>query len=528
MPDAAVRDATEAGATARFLTFRVDQHLYALPAQEIAEVIRIPAVAKVPQSPKALLGMANLRGSVLPVASMRGLLGHEGTSDTPSARAIVLDGAAPVALAVDAVHALVALGIAAIETREALLSARPGERLRGAFQTRPSAGAGHDAAQEGVAKILDIQALLAAAFVQRARPNRARSIAVNRIDAPSVGTDGAQQQMLVTFDIAGQEYAIDLDAVREIVTAPAFVAPMPGAEALVLGVAAHRDTLLPILSLRGLLGFAPPTEAGEREKMIITNVAGLPVGLVVDRMRAIVRADPHLIDPTPSVLVARTGGESRIRAIYRGDGGRRLISILATEQLFRQDVMQRLVSHGQPGAVSSVGAPQDRDQSGEGCADEAQFLVFHLGEEEFGLPISAVDEVARVPEQITRLPKTPRFLEGVVNLRGAVLPVVDQRRRFDLPNFTGDHQRRRLIVLRTERHRAGLIVDSVQEVLRVPVSAIEPAPNLTNETARLVHGVLNLDATGRMVLLLDPAELLSRAEQGLLDSFERSAMPEAV
>ena len=61
--------------------------------------------------------------------------------------------------------------------------------------------------------------------------------------------------------------------------------------------------------------------------------------------------------------------------------------------------------------------------------------MFRLGDDEFGLPIDAVDEVARVPDQITRVPKTPKFLEGVVNLRGEVLPVVDQRRRFDMPEL---------------------------------------------------------------------------------------------
>ena len=59
--------------------------------------------------------------------------------------------------------------------------------------------------------------------------------------------------------------------------------------------------------------------------------------------------------------------------------------------------------------------------------------MFRLDDNEFALPIDAVDEVARVPDQITRLPKTPKFLEGVVNLRGEVLPVVDQRRRFEMP-----------------------------------------------------------------------------------------------
>jgi purine-binding chemotaxis protein CheW len=145
-------------------------------------------------------------------------------------------------------------------------------------------------------------------------------------------------------------------------------------------------------------------------------------------------------------------------------------------------------------------------------------VVFRLGDEEFGLPVEAVDEVARLPERITRVPRTPAFLEGVVNLRGEVLPVVDQRRRFDMPPSEAG-EGRRLLVVRTQRHRAGLIVDGVLGVLPVARDAIEPAPDLTGEANRLVHGVVNLEAAGRMVLLLDPAELLSRAERGLLDAF---------
>ena len=126
-----------------------------------------------------------------------------------------------------------------------------------------------------------------------------------------------------------------------------------------------------------------------------------------------------------------------------------------------------------------------------------------------------------MPAQITKLPKTPKFLEGVVNLRGDVLPVIDQRRRFDMPTLD-ESERRRLVVVKTERHRAGLIVDSVSDVLRVPADAVEPPPDLTEEIARLVRGVINLEQSQRIVLLLDPTELLTRAERGLLDTFQAS------
>jgi purine-binding chemotaxis protein CheW len=303
--------------------------------------------------------------------------------------------------------------------------------------------------------------------------------------------------------------------VLEVLDAPETLAALPASEELVLGVTPFRDTLLPLLSLRGLLGFPQDARNG-REKVVVARVGGALVGLLADRMRTIFPADAALIEKIPPVLAARAGGDSRIAAIYRGDGGRRLVSLLSPEQLFREDVMQRLKAGG-------GSTPEGEKDIGRASGEERQFVVFRLGEDEFGLPIEAVNEVARVPDQITRLPKAPKFLEGVVNLRGDVLPVVDQRRRFDMPALE-EQGGRRLVVVRTERHRAGLIVDSVSEVLRCSASDIEPAPDLTNESVRLVQGVINLEKAGRIVLLLDPAELLTRAERGLLDSFQAKAM----
>jgi purine-binding chemotaxis protein CheW len=488
--------------TERFLTLRTDGQLYALEAAQVAEVIRRPAVARVPQAPRGLMGLANLRGSVVPVASLRGLLGAADAA-VPEARAIVLDGTAPVALAVDSIGGLVSVEPGQIETRPAELAARPGERLKGAF-----------AAGGKVAKILDVAALLAAAFVQRerARPQQVLADTAGRTTADAAADD---RPRLVSFDVAGQEYAFPLEAVLEVIDAPETLATLPAGEELVLGVTPFRDTLLPLLSLRGLLGFGQAVRTG-REKVVVARVGGALVGLLADRMRTIFPAEAGLTEKIPPVLAARAGGESKIVAIYRGDGGRRLVSLLSPEQLFREDVMQRL--------KAGTGSIPDSGKAGGGTAsgEERQFVVFRLGEDEFGLPIEAVDEVARVPDQITRLPKAPKFLEGVINLRGEVLPVVDQRRRFDMPPLA-EAAGRRLIVVRTERHRAGLIVDAVSEVLRCFSGGIEPAPDLANESTRLVQGVINLEKAGRIVMLLDPAELLTRAERGLLDTFQAKA-----
>ena len=501
MPDL-VADPAQASATLAFLTFRLGERLYALGADDVVEVMRVPALARVPQSPPALLGIANLRGSVLPVASLRGLLGIEEQVQQPNARAIVLDAGTRVAIVVDAVDELVS--IAAESVQQVQAGEEPGERLKGSFQS------GSDGR---VAKILDIRGLLEAAFAQRAHSARI----VRRAGEPEKAGDAAalpdRTQMLVTFEVAGQEFALDLQAVQEILPAPSSSTAMPRADSMVLGMTSVRGTLLPLLSLRALLGFPPAMGGDGREKVVVTEVGGAPVGLVADRAKAIVSAEADLVDPVPAVLASRMKGEAQIRAIYRGDGGRRLISIIAPEHLFREDVMQRL--NTREGAAASPAADSARAEDAE-----LTFLVFRLGADEFALPVETVDEVARVPDVITRVPKTPKFLEGVVNLRGAVLPVIDQRRRFDMPRSDLAQATRRLVVVRTERHRAGLIVDGVTDVLRVPASAIEPAPELTEGIAKLVRGVINLEQSGRIVLLLDSLELLTQAERRRLDAFQ--------
>jgi purine-binding chemotaxis protein CheW len=483
----------------RFLTFRVDERLYAVPADQVSEVIRVPPVSRVPQAPPSLLGLANLRGAVLPVASLRRLLGRPGDDDRPEMRAIVLDGGAPAALVVDRVEALLTVAPDRIETRQAVLAARDEERLQGAFQ------AGADG--EPI-RILDVRALLETAFVPRERTARAGRPAQGHRGAPSGAADAVDHPKLVTFEVAGQNFALPLTLVREILPAPERATAVPHGDGPILGVAAYRDTLLPLLSLRVLLGLGGSADAGFVPKVIVTRVRGALVGLVADRMQTVLPADPARIEPIPPVLAARTGGEARIEAIYRGEG---LISILAPERLFREEVMQRL-------GTGRAGAGERDEGTGPTGVEESRFVVFRLGDEEFGLPVEAVDEVARLPDRITRVPRTPAFLEGVVNLRGEVLPVVDQRRRFDMPPSDAG-EGRRLLVVRTQLHRAGLIVDAVSGILPVTRDGIEPAPDLTGETNRLVHGVVNLEAAGRIVLLLDPAELLSRAERGLLDAF---------
>jgi purine-binding chemotaxis protein CheW len=489
---------TPSGQARHFLTFRLDDRLYGVSAAEVAEVIPTPTVVRIPQSPAGLMGLANLRGAIIPVASGRRLLG-QGNGDIPKGgRAIVLNGTFPIAFAVDEVSELLEVSDVDVHQSSADADQLPGELLNGSFQ--PPTG-------RQLIKVLDIPSLLKAAIVLEERPQRRRGahFATQGMIAEQVEPHVSLQK-LVSFMVAEQEYALPLQAIQEINSAPETVTSVPQDEALVLGVTNFRDQALPLLSLRGLLGF-PPNSDLVRQKVAVTTARGHLFGLVVDEMGSIIAADETRIDPIPNVLAARSGGESRIAAIYRGVGDQRLVSILSPDQIFGDDVMQRLSTMQQASQADTVTTAK---------SEMRQFIVFRLGAEEFALPIEAVEEVARAPDSLARVPNTPKFLEGVINLRGQVLPVVDQRKRFSMPPPSGVAGRR-LVVVRTKRHLAGIIVDSASDVLRVAGDEIASAPQLPGQNSKLIVGAINLAGQKRIVLVMDPDELLSQSERSLLD-----------
>ena len=109
------------------------------------------------------------------------------------------------------------------------------------------------------------------------------------------------------------------------------------------------------------------------------------------------------------------------------------------------------------------------------------------------------------------MPQAPDFVEGVINLRGAVLPVIDQRRRFGLPGCERS-DRQRIMVYLLSGVRTGFIVDLVTEVLKIPKSTIAPAPSLSAEQSKLIRNVANLEKTRRLVMLIEPTQLLDGDE----------------
>jgi len=150
-----------------------------------------------------------------------------------------------------------------------------------------------------------------------------------------------------------------------------------------------------------------------------------------------------------------------------------------------------------------------RDQGATMSAEE-QLVVFRIMNEEFGVPIQRVREIIKVPH-ITHLPHSAPYVEGVINLRGDVLPVINLRRRFGLEAQEKDDSTRIMIVEYGDG-QVGLVVDAVTEVLRLPRSAIgAPPAHVAGLHTELIAGIGKLE--DRLLILLDPDQLLSRDDE---------------
>ena len=151
---------------------------------------------------------------------------------------------------------------------------------------------------------------------------------------------------------------------------------------------------------------------------------------------------------------------------------------------------------------------------------ENQIVIFELGAEHFGVDIAKVESIIKM-QPITQLPRTPEFVEGVTNLRGKVLPVIDLRKRFGLAAQETD-KNSRIIVVSVNQIGVGMIVDEVSEVVTVPEVAVEATPAIaTSVDATFIKGIAKLGTTeqsARLVILLDLTQVLSASEKTTIEA----------
>jgi len=483
--------------------FALGSGKFAAPMRLVQEIIRVPDTVRVPLAPSHLSGLGNLRGRVLPIFSLRHMLSMEDIVCDESTRALVIRVGTPLGFLVDKVHSVMTFDPSQIE---------PASRVEGSIDSEWLSGMIRK--DNDVILLIDVEKLMTQAG--RAWQGAGGKEGSDNFDRPDSAVEEQKTNQdewhLVSFEVANQEYATPIESVQEIVQAPQQFTEIPNSPRHILGLMVLRQRLLPLVSLRCLFGL-PQAQMEEHHRVVVLQLGqGMSVGVVMDRVHEVLRVPRSTVEGIPKIL-ENTHSARQLSAMCRLDGGKRIVSVLNIDAMFDLESLRDAMDSA---GASDHGETQMSNYAGsdeEGSDDELQTVVFRLGDEEFGVPINAVQEIVRVPEQLTHVPQSPAFVEGVINLRGTVLPVIDQRRRMAINSGEDvDKDRQRIMVYLVNGVRTGFIVDSVSEVLKIPRAAITPSPATNDESAALIPEVANITETKRMVLLIDPQALLSGRE----------------
>jgi len=292
--------------------------------------------------------------------------------------------------------------------------------------------------------------------------------------------------------------------VQEIVWVPDQISRSPGFPHYMDGLFSLRRRTVPMLNLRRFFSL-PDVPYDDRARVLVLNLNNngkkTVFGLGVDAITEVLRFTAEEIEPLPELL--RGEATRNLTGVCKLGEGKRLIYLLDPQSILTEGEINLEGASDEEGEVSSE----------RRMVSEEQFVIFHLQEEEYAVTIQSVKEIIRLPE-IVRVPRAPSYVEGVINIRGNILPVINLRLKLNLPDRESD-DRSRIVVVDMNGVSTGLIVDAVREVRKISADQIAPVPVILKahlDTSYL-QGVVKSADLRRSILLLNLQNILTGAEK---------------
>lgn len=483
-----IADDVFSSAEMQLVTFNLGDERFGVDIMNVQEIIRMPEITRVPRTPEYVDGLTNLRGHILPIVDTRTKFGMEQGSRDGSSRVIVMDvNGKMLGLNVDSVSQVMTIKTQDIEPAPTGLAEQNENGLIRGVVREPDGK-----------KLVMILGTTDLTDVRRVSESKGTVRGKIAADLDIKEAEVREETQIVSFLVGSEEYGLEIDTVREIIRFPE-IAKVPNVPSYIKGIISLRDTLMPIVDLRTKLQ-ANSDQITDGTRVIVADVNGSLVGLTVDRVFEVIRLHKDTIIPPPQAILSSTG--ERVNGIAQLNSGKRLIMLMDFQDLGSAQWMEGLKREADLGdAPSELECGENQDE---------QMVVFKLAGEQYGVTIHQVQEITKM-SAITKVPRSPSYVEGVVNLRGDVIPVLDLRKRFDMENLEYD-QFTRIIVSDIDKRKVGIIVDEVLEVLRVPRNRIEEAPDIIQEQQlqKYMAGLANLN--DRMIMMLDLENLLQEKE----------------
>lgn len=498
-PDAAKpqdQDSTPAIAARVFGSFWIDDTEFALPVDVIQEMVAEPeSFAPVPLSPPHLLGVFNLRDTIVPVVDLRILLNFpERGEDGQRKIAIIENGAHCIGLLFDDSGGVINSEGA---TRVEFMANEKGEK---------------DVVVEGMMKLDDgkrmVQILDPFELLKLERMPRVAKAKVQE------NSHLGERLNCISFQLGHTHCALDLRYVQEIMDVPE-VMKSPLAHGHILGNIELRGRTMPIVDFRGMMGNEDPhpfsPEALRSRKLLILNLKEGPIGLVVFSIDSIMAYYAPDVMPFSNVSLPR---HDIVAGCLMKEN--EIVILLDHDSLLQDPALTEAAQ-----SCQEIYPPQAVKTETEIKAEEGQrstYILFSV-DIQLSMDISYVSEIIIRPDRLLQPPYALNFVDGILNLRGDLITLINPRVLYGLP--PGDGVGSKVLIFRKDDKKYGMVVDSVDEIVNCDSKNVIDMPSITKDgDARIVSedvsGCLQVPTRppeSDPVLVLDVGALVERCAE---------------
>ncbi|HWP95292.1 MAG TPA: chemotaxis protein CheW [Syntrophomonadaceae bacterium] len=307
------------------------------------------------------------------------------------------------------------------------------------------------------------------------------------------------ETQLVTFSLGDASFGINIMNVQAVIRTPA-ISQFPQCSFYVNGIISLSGQILPVIDARTKFGIRNGEITSSASRVLVVNVKGKNAGLNVDSVSEVLRVDSRSIEAVPASL-SRDVDRSLITGVVKIHEDNKVIMILDVDSLCSME-------HQTLEEAQSLLSDHFISSDTKAPAEEVQIVSFMIGQEEFGLEIDKVKKIIRFPE-ITKVLNAPQYIKGITSLDDTLMPIVDLSTKLGC-GMVEITDGTRVVVVDLNGTMVGLTVDRVHEVRRIPNSMIFPPPQIIrNSTGGRVTGIARLGGGERIVMLLDPHDIIS-------------------
>ncbi|MBU3099305.1 MULTISPECIES: chemotaxis protein CheW [Clostridium] len=463
------------------IVFKVDEEEFALRISYIKEIIRVPILQKIPNAPQYITGLCCLRGDLLPVIDSRKLFNMPHKEFDDCSRIIVTDiHDKRIGLICDKVSEVITVEESAIKEPPSSIKGIDGGVINSILILNNG---------KRVVMLLDAEKITKAYDLSDVAKEQHRS--ADNLE----GKEKEEEEQIIIFNIGVGEYGFNINYVKEIIRLPAIM-KVPNTPSFIEGVFSIRNQLIAVVNLGKLLGmdFKQPDEYS---RVVIINNGSFSFGIIVDKVSHVMVVAKRLFKKSNEIT-----NSFYVQGIYNLNKGKRLIIMLEPLKLISSEETRGVVGIDLKEGVKDKSLNvSDEDNNFE------HIVIFKLDEEEYGIKISNVQEINRMSE-ITHIPGAPVFINGMVNLRGDIIPILNLRKLFTAHD-SGSYCESKFLVVEFKKMKIGIMIDSASEVLKVSKNYLEEASEVFDRNNSYIDKIAKLNNGKRVVLILNLRAVLS-------------------